>query len=284
MSVARFGLRTRSGQVSELIQRIPADDLDALAFINAAGITDATQQNAIQQIVKDLKGYGIWTKMKAIYPFVGGTATTHKWNLKDPRDLDAAFRLVFNGGWTHSSTGAQPNGTTGYANTFLLPSTSFTNNNTHISFYSRTSTLANNSVLLGTSKNPSALPLLTIYSRSLTNEYFFDAYSYVNNRITVNSSLTTQALFINTRTSSTSFKVFRNNSQFGTTNTTTSSQDITTCDKSIFIGALNLDGTVGQYSTNQCAFSSIGDGLTDTEASNLYTIVQNFNTTLSRQV
>ena len=32
--------------------------------------------------------------MKAIYPFVGGTATTHKFNLKDPADINAAFRLV----------------------------------------------------------------------------------------------------------------------------------------------------------------------------------------------
>jgi len=89
-------------------------DADAQAFITAAAITDATQQAAIDTLVKGMKADGIWTKMKAIYPFVGGTATTHKWNLKDPRDLDAAFRLVFNGGWTHSSTGATPNGTNGF--------------------------------------------------------------------------------------------------------------------------------------------------------------------------
>ena len=53
--------------------------------------------------------------MKALYPFVGGTATSHKFNLKDPRDLDAAFRLQFNGGWTHNSNGVTPNGTNGYA-------------------------------------------------------------------------------------------------------------------------------------------------------------------------
>ena len=95
---------------------------DAQAFITAAGITDPTQISAINSLVNGLQADGIWTKMKAIYPFVGGTATTHKYNLKDPRDLDAAFRLVFNGGWTHSSTGATPNGTNGYADTKLVPS------------------------------------------------------------------------------------------------------------------------------------------------------------------
>ena len=95
-----------------------AYDPDAQAFFTASGLTGATNLSAINQLVIDLKGFGIWTKMKAIYPFIGGTASLHKWNLKNPLDTDAAFRLVFNGGWTHSSTGALPNGTNAYANTF----------------------------------------------------------------------------------------------------------------------------------------------------------------------
>ena len=97
----------------------PSVDPDAQAFITAASITDPTQQSAINQLVVDLKGYGVWTKMKALYPFVGGTAAQHKWNLKDPRDLDAAFRLTFTNAWTHASTGMTPNGTSAFANTFL---------------------------------------------------------------------------------------------------------------------------------------------------------------------
>ena len=116
----------------------PAVDPDAQAFITAASITDPTQQSAIDTLVTDLKGYGIWTKTKAIYPFVGGTASSHKFNLKDPQDTDAAFRLVFNGGWTHSVNGAQPNGVNGYADTFLTPSTALSLNSSHLSYYSRT--------------------------------------------------------------------------------------------------------------------------------------------------
>jgi len=58
----------------------PAFDPDAQAFITAASITDPTQQSAINQLVVDLKGYNIWTKFKAIYPIVGGSASSHKWN------------------------------------------------------------------------------------------------------------------------------------------------------------------------------------------------------------
>jgi hypothetical protein len=53
---------------------------------------------------------------------------------------------------------------------------------------------------------------------------------------------------------------------------------------SIWIGAYNTNGSSPLYSNKECAFSSIGDGLTDTDASNLYTAVQAFQTTLSRQV
>ena len=52
-------------------------DPDAQAFITAASITNPTQQSAVNQLVVDLKGYGVWSKMKAIYPFVGGTASQH---------------------------------------------------------------------------------------------------------------------------------------------------------------------------------------------------------------
>jgi hypothetical protein len=97
-------------------------DPDAQAFITAAGITDPTQQVAIDNLVIGLKADGIWTNMTAIYPFVGGTATTHKYNLKDPRDLDAAYRLAFSGGWTHNSNGITGNGVNTYADTFSFSS------------------------------------------------------------------------------------------------------------------------------------------------------------------
>ena len=116
----------------------PPIDADAQAFLTAAGITDPTITSAIDTLVVQLKADGIFTKMKAIYPFVGGTATTHKYNLKNPLDTDAAFRLVFSGGWTHSANGATPNGTNAFADTFFNPSTDFVIGSTHLSYYSRT--------------------------------------------------------------------------------------------------------------------------------------------------
>jgi hypothetical protein len=117
------------------ISTITPIDADAQAFLTAAAITDPTITSAIDTLVVQLKADGIWTKMKALYPFVGGTASTHKYNLKNPLDTDAAFRLTFSGGWTHSANGVQPNGTNGYADTFLIPSTQLSLNSTHIAGY-----------------------------------------------------------------------------------------------------------------------------------------------------
>jgi hypothetical protein len=92
-------------------------DPDATAFLTAAGITDPTISNAIDYLVQQLKIINIWSKIYVLYPFVGGTATTHKFNLKDPRDLDIAFRAVFNGGVTHNSAGVTGNAINGWYDT-----------------------------------------------------------------------------------------------------------------------------------------------------------------------
>jgi len=254
-------------------------DPDAVAFLTAAGITDATITAAIDTLVLDLKGYGLWSKMKAIYPFVGGTATTHKFNLKNPQDTNAAFRLVFSGGWTHSAAGAQPNGTNGYANTNFNPLSVLSLNNTHISIYSRTSVIVNSQRDLAvfiTGSDPD------ISLGTNTGVFLSDQYSFNTNRI---SASITDALgfYTGNRTSSTVHKLFKNGSQIGSTDTFANSQNLP--NGNLFLGAANLTTSgIGAYSNKQYAFASIGDGLTDTEAANYYTAVQAFQTTLGRQV
>lgn len=96
-------------------------DPDAQAFITAAGLTDTGQKDAINNLVLDLKSASLWSKLLAFYPFVGGTASSHKYNLLNPADTNAAYRLTFNGTVTHSSTGIRST-TGGYADTHWAPS------------------------------------------------------------------------------------------------------------------------------------------------------------------
>jgi hypothetical protein len=279
MANSRFGLRTRLGLVRSYTEGVGATDADATAFLNAAGITDATITAAIQQLVIDLKFYSIWSKCKAIYPFVGGSASAHKFNLKDPQDTDGAFRLTFYGGWTHSSNGGLPNGTTGYADTFLTLSNAGAFNNIHLSYYSRTNTAVSSGFRVEIGRGNSAGgTYANLYLRlDSGNTFGGDMGSRA-----VSSTNTNSACFgLISSTSSTSLKLYKNGSLI-TTNTNT--QTNTATNNIIYVGAQTFLGNAINYTDRQCAFASIGDGLSDSESLNFYNIVQRFQTTLGRQV
>jgi hypothetical protein len=259
------------------IKVYPNIDADAQAFLTAAAITDPTISSSIDKLVVDLKAAGVWSKMKAIYPFVGGTASTHKFNLKDPRDLDAAFRLSFLGGWTHSANGALPNGTNGYANTNLNDS-SLTPNSSHISYYSRTN-ITTVAYDMGIYNGTKGIWFALKYSGidSFTGGIFQTGASVEASVINLNST----GYYVGGKNGNTTVKFYKN----GTNVVSIAKADTTATNTSIYLASLNQNGSPAfGFSTKQCAFSTIGDGLTDTEAANLYTAVQTFQTTLNRQV
>jgi hypothetical protein len=255
-------------------QVVNAVDADAQAFITAAGITNLTQASAVNVLVNDLKTYGLWTKMKSLYPMVGGSATSHKFNLKDPRDLDAAYRLVFNGGWIHSATGAKPNGTTGYANTGLVPNTVLQTNSTHLSYYSRTNVLeASNEIMAGSGGSS----IIDLYVRFTDGNMLSRIYNSTFSSSPVPSS---QGFFIMNRPDANTAKQYRNSTLLSTSSLLASTKPTIP----LFIGCSNNNGAIYGFSTKESAFASIGDGLTDTEATNFYNSVQKFQTTLGRQI
>jgi hypothetical protein len=269
-------------------------DADALSFIASASITDATQKSAVNTLVKDLKTASIWTKMKAIYPMIGGSASSHKFNLKDPRDLDAAFRLTFSGGWAHSSTGALPNGTTAYANTFLSPLTHLTLFQSHLSYCSRTSALPlGYQAFMGAYSRSSENGYtgngnLSIAINGATSNLFCPQHSEISLTHAAYKLSTTDTLgfHLNTRTSSAtnSLKFFKNGTLLGQSSTNSGGEYLN--DQSIYLGAYHTK-YVGfdnpqQYTDRECSFSSIGAGLTDAESLNFYNAVNTFNTTLGR--
>ena len=219
-----------------------------------------------------MKGYNIWTKFKAIYPVVGGSASSHAVNLKTP----GTYNLTFATGWTHASTGMTPNGAT-YANTALNPSSALTLNSTHLSFYSRTnvSAVQRDIAIYQNADNP-VMALGTNVGTEIS-----DHYNY-NQRISASIASST-GFYIGSRTSSTSHKLYKNNTILGTN---TSANINSLPNQNLFIGASNNlpNLSITSYSTKQCAFASIGNGLTDTEAANFYTAVQAYQTTLSRNI
>src|SRR5215510_4467324 len=101
-------------------QDVPVD-YNSQAYINAANITSDTEKNAINKFVRALKYYNIWDNIHALYIPTGGTEQSHKLNLKDPRDADDAFRLVYPNGAEHTKEGTKWNGKDQAAFTFYSP-------------------------------------------------------------------------------------------------------------------------------------------------------------------
>jgi hypothetical protein len=238
-------------------------DADWLAYysrvIAAGGSLTTTEQSATLQLVLDLKANSLWTPMKAIYPMVGASAAACAQNLKS-----SSFTGTFTSGWTFASTGVTGNGSSTYFDTNCNASTAVAQNSTHLSYYCRTSNLQN-------------VVDMGVFQTSI-QVFGSLCYYAINSGSYSSSSVGSSGFFNGTRSNSTETKLFRNGSNL-MTNTITS---VAATNATFYLGAWNNSP---QYNTSrEYAFSSIGDGLTDTQASNFYTAVQAFQVSLSRSV
>jgi hypothetical protein len=247
-------------------------DPDALAFfarVTAAGGTlSATEKQAVNQLVLDLKANSLWTPMKAIYPMVGASAAACAQNLKS-----SSFTGTFSSGWTFASTGVTGNATSTFMNTGFIPSSNLTNTSGHYSIYSRTD-INETSIDLGVLSATGAVHQIII--RLGGDQY----YSYVSTNTAISvTNANSLGLYILSRNSSTNTTGYKNGTQV-----VTGTQTAALPTEAVYIGGRNQSGASIIPSSRQYAFASMGDGLTDTQVSNFYTAVQAFQTTLSRQV
>jgi hypothetical protein len=254
-----------------IASQIASFDADAAAFFTrvttAGGTLSTTEKQAVNQLVLDFKANSLWTPMKAIYPMVGASAAACAQNLKS-----SSFTGTFSSGWTFASSGVTGNGTSAYMDTNLNPSTALSSvNSNHQSIYIRTSV------------SEDAVDIGQIDGKWLTAVSFSGGY-YIYNPNNAGAGLlngfasSMLNLSINTRRSASDLKYFRNNTQIASNNNTNS----LSFDSSVV--TIGSAGGLTYFSSRQYAFASIGDGLDDTQASDFYTAVQAFQTTLSRQV
>ena len=256
-------------------------DADAQAFFDrvtaAGGTLSTTEKNATNQLVLDMKSAGIWSSMKAIYPMVGASAAACAQNLKS-----SSFTGTFSSGWTFASKGVTPNGTSAYMDTTLIPNTNLTFNSGSFSVYSRNNFTPSSTQAWGCSSTPTTqLPLIVgtmLPSKSV--EGLIYSYSVPDNMIS-STGQNLAAMFLTTRTSASSAKLFRNTTQLASTTTNGQTTQPT---NSFLFGAFRQAAAIANYNTFEYAFAHIGDGLTDTQASNFYTAVQAFQTTLGRAI
>jgi hypothetical protein len=235
-----------------------------------------TQVNALNNLYVGLVANEIDTKMIAIYPFIGGTATSHKFNLMDPRDVDAAYRLTYNGTITHDSNGITPNGSTGFANTYINISTLGSwDTNSHLSVYSP-ATSAINGWNIGAATNASSGT--NIFGLGLRTTPVYD-----NGNVTTRTSGTGggNGCWIGTTTGTSLKRIYRNGSPIAT-NTAVNASTVPSLN--LYIGGVNDNGSANFRMPNNLRFISVGRTLTNSEVFTLNSLIQQYQTILGRAV
>lgn len=267
----------------------PARDPDTTAFMNATGIPDdstvyytGTPQeitgtgmwDAIDGLITDIKDAGLWSDLQAFYPFIGGTASTHKWNLKDPRDLDAAFRIDWFGGLTHDRFGITGNALNGYGNTHITPSTDINGSN---SFGFKVINNVSSKAIVGSILNLSAGEYLYLYPRLGTS-----LLGTQNENVNTGSlSVTNNSSNGNYRFTSASnnHKAYKDNSLLANRTNAAAFANIP-----IYIFALNTDnaGAADFSDHNGVCFDFYKKSLTSSEVTDINTAINTFETALNR--
>jgi hypothetical protein len=240
-------------------------------FFTASGITDTVQMRAIDDFVLALKKDSLWNKFFAIYPMLGGSAETCKWNLINPQDNDAAYRLTFHGSPVFAETGVLFPTTADYADTHL--NDSVIGYYSSMSYYSRTQN-AISGYDMGCSDQVYPFNELSIYSDATDTTNHADFTEWFGYRSNLNTPNTT-GLFMLSSTDSNVVR-YRNGVVSGENG---SGPDHVFTNLTFWIGAAR-GGVDGQ---KECALATIGQAFTNDQAATFSNIVQTFETKLNRQ-
>jgi hypothetical protein len=265
-----------SQRMDDVFTRFAGNDPNVINFVNATGITNTNTINALDTLVTTLKSDGIWTKLYSLYPFVGGTEQTNKFNLINT----GSFLLAFTGSWVYNDNGVFGNGTNTFANTSFNPTSSVSdfNKNSSLAIYTRTDTTSSG-YDLGVEDNDA--DRVYLISKNAGNK---SSYSHgFQTALTSTADQNGAGLFIGNISGSNTNnqQIFRNGTSIASQTAILSSS----ANFPIYIGANNFKNTgVNAYVSESFSYASIGKGLTDSEAATYYTIVQSFQTSLSRQV
>lgn len=217
---------------------------------------------------------------KAVYPFVGGTEFSCKFNFCDPRDDDGAFRLSFlGGGWIYDSNGVKPNGTSSYARSFLNANNHLEINNTTIGVFnndnSSTPQPAADMGFTGSYPFDRGLNLSSRLSSSNNNIY---TRHYKNPNTAINfSSSADIGLIVSTRSSSTDLRLYLGSKLLSSNTainqyTDFSEFSLTDIQSEIFLFAESgtksdsTESAIKNFSNRRQCFAIIAQGLSDSTA------------------
>jgi hypothetical protein len=179
------------------------------AVVAAGGSFTSPQQTALATFKDNLVTAGVWSKIHQMVLLRNGSFARCAPNMKSPGTKDLGST---NGGITYGANGVIGNGTTGYIDTGLTPSTEFTNSNIFLAVYSRTAGSTEVSFDTGAATtSPNVQDMLTSgWGTARTRIDNADGANQLD--VTTDS----QGFFIASRTSNTLLTLYKNGSSIGT--------------------------------------------------------------------
>lgn len=252
-------------------------------FIINTGVTGNTAA-AVRQLGNDLVFNGLWNKMMAFYPLAGSTGDSFKYNLVNPTDSNAAFRLTYTG-----SVGFGPGGMTGsiggtaQANTFWSPD-SYTGTFVTASLSFGCYTVNNSGddtdcdMGLDVASGGAGRFSVALYGGASSPR----GINWVADSIVQTSTTSSAGFWVDSRTAINVHKLYKNGVQIGSTDTQNISAGTFASSLTFRLLAQAYGSGFADYSPRTYGTFFIGYGLTDSDVSNLYTIVHNYNTSLGR--
>lgn len=254
-----------------------AFDSAAAAFFAAANITDTVQRNAVNALVRGMKAAGIWTKMLAVYPAVGGNAVAHAVNLKQP----GTFNLSFQGIIYHDANGMLGQGGGGF--TGIRPLTHLPVDSLHLAFYSRNTSGGygqGHQIFIGCADDDYNHGCY-FYARQFSDGWSFRANSSTeNNGVTLNRP--EYGMTVMSRTNAATARMFNRGDLIVDYTNVNYVTGATNAVLSVF--GINHYTSFTNVSYHQCAFGSIGTGLTDAEVAQFTVLVDQYQQALGRAV
>jgi hypothetical protein len=247
-------------------------------FALAAGISDTNIINSLDNLVFDLTNNNLLNKFYAIYPLVGGTADSCKWNLIST----SSFNLNYTGSFNFTNTGISGSGTTSNTNTSFTPSTNTADWATNNSFGVYVNTNVSGGYDMGAESPFPASPTNAdtyLISRYTNNTAIF----YNSGSVSVASTDSTGFWFGNVSGSAgTNINLYKN----GTSVASKASPTTYTITKPLFFTANNPEGAAvaNENSRRQYSFAFIARAFNSSEALTLSNIVNTFQTSLGRNV
>ncbi len=233
-------------------------------------LTFRQSKEAIDIFFVALVTAGIESAIKALYLYIGGTATTHAINAINP----GTFNATWVGSPAHSATGTSFNGTNQYGKTGLIPSVDLTLNDTSISVYTQAS-VPENSRDIG-AQNSGSQRILFDSNRS-DGKILVDIYS---SSARINAGVSGKGQVLVSRRVANDMEAYHDK----VSQATTTNEGGTLTSFELYLSALNSSGSAVNFASKEHSNDHIGDSMITTEVEDFYDAVQAKETTLGRAV